>query len=109
MRAFTTAVTAILVLFIGRDQPTIPLTFKIFGIGAYSCGFWMNTPTRYDEGKVWIYGDWTMSNWRDHLVGHTTDGRGVLAAVASECMAHPSEKLVYATSAAYVRMQDEHR
>lgn len=81
---------------------------ELFGDGSSSCATWLYEPGEYDLGVQWVFGYWSafnIVNQKNHSVGHTTDGRGIIGEVKLECQAHPSEELEDAAAVIYRRLQ----
>ena len=109
-----TVIAVLVVLAVSSSQgraETEP-TFRGYGIGGSSCATWLSSPTQFNDGISWLYGDWSVENevnLKNHNVGHTTNGIGVVGEVKSECEEHPSELLNVAIFAVYLRLQQQDR
>jgi hypothetical protein len=86
-----------------QPQPQTNMTME-FGIGRLSCANWNNLTD--GEGNAWILGYWAgMNIYSDnHLVGHLTDGLGILAEVRLLCRQHPSMPILQAANTVYLQI-----
>jgi hypothetical protein len=75
------------------EEPTV----MVFGIGTASCAMWMSEPQLETEGQVWILGYWSGINMvNGSMVGHSTDGLGIIERVKEACRADPALRLANA-------------
>jgi hypothetical protein len=81
----------------------------IIGIGLESCSYWQSSPATSDEGRAWIYGNWTglnIHNTLNRMVGSRTDGDGIVAEVKKVCEGQPSMSLGEAVLKVYNAMAE---
>lgn len=92
---------------VAAAPPDDGLTYRV-GAGIYSCGSWLSTPARVQEGEVWIMGYWSglnRANPQGRTVGRSTDADGLIGEVRKVCEEQPSMKLIDAATQAYVKLQ----
>jgi hypothetical protein len=91
-------------LALAQGMPT-----NIIGIGLESCSYWQSSPATSDEGRAWIYGNWTglnIHNTQNRMVGSRTDGDGIVAEVKKVCDGQRSMSLGEAVLKVYNAMAE---
>ncbi len=102
---------------VAMAQTLTPNSVLGFGIGVrQSCASWQSTPAQKAQGDAWILGMWTGLNAmrssiekRAAVVGHSTDGLGVIAEVKLECDKEPSSDLMDKVNTVYARFNKSGR
>jgi hypothetical protein len=87
---------------------TMPKTLYAVGIGSSSCGYWLSSPDREVEGKIWLWGYWSglnSSSVENSLIGKDVDGEGIAGEVKKVCDAMPSMPLMQAVSTVYAQFK----
>jgi len=80
--------------------------FKVFGIGATSCGAAYTNRDAEAMSEAWVLGYFTALNTQnDPGVGRTVNAEGVLASVKKACFQNPSASLDQTAYGVYSFMQ----
>lgn len=80
--------------------------FRVFGIGATSCGAAYANPDAEAMSEAWVLGYFTALNTHnDPGVGRTVNAEGVLASVKKACFQTPSASLDRTAFGVYSFMQ----
>ncbi len=85
-------------------------SLQVYGPGTSSCATYLQDRSLRINADGWILGYWTGMNFEDegnHLVGKTTDSRGIVGAVAQVCHANPALPLYKAERQVYQEMKDK--
>lgn len=83
---------------------------QVYGPGTASCATYLQDRSLRINADGWILGYWTGMNFEDeanHLVGKTTDSRGIVGAVAQACKGAPATPLYKAVRQMYQDMKDK--
>jgi hypothetical protein len=81
-----------------------------FGTGRMSCATWNSENDA--QVQAWTLGYWTglnVMNPKDHTVGSSTDGEGIIGEVRLVCQAHPAMGVLDAENIVYGRMEAAHK
>ncbi len=102
---------AIVALSFCYPMPAQSESVLTFGLGNSSCATWLSSKQLEGEGFIWIMGAWSGMNFRNAAkdVGHSTDARGLTAAVRKFCEQDPAMKLASAIDAVYLDFQKRGR
>lgn len=96
-----------------RDDANHPHDVQAWGYAlTASCSDWLKSPETQAAGNEWVLGFWTgqnVRNVRDHEVGRTTDGEGILNEVKTQCAATPDERLASVAGRVYVNFERDRR
>ncbi len=95
----------LLLCFQGGSSARGQLT-NVFGIGRKSCATWNSENNA--QVQAWALGYWTglhVMNPKDHTVGSSTDGEGIIEEVRLVCQAHPPMGILDAENIVYGRME----
>ena len=83
---------------------------QVYGPGTSSCATYLQDRSLRINADGWILGYWTGMNFEDeanHLVGKTTDSRGIVGAVAQACRTEPATPLYKAVRELYQGMKEK--
>lgn len=85
-------------------------TVQVYGPGISSCATYLRDKTLKVNADGWILGYWTGMNFEDeanHLVGKSTDSRGIVGAVVQACRAAPAMPLYRVARQVYQEMKEK--
>ena len=83
---------------------------QVYGPGSASCATYLQDRSLRINADGWILGYWTGMNFEDeanHLVGKSTDSRGIVGAVAQACRSEPATPLYKAVRDIYNSMKEK--
>ena len=92
-------------------QPAAP-GLQVYGPGSASCATYLGDRSLRINADGWILGFWTgfnFANEANHLVGITSDSRGIVGEVARVCRSQPSVPLYMTVKSVYQTMAAEKR
>lgn len=94
-----------------QAQPAAP-GLQVYGPGSASCATYLGDRSLRINADGWILGFWTgfnFANEANHLVGITSDSRGIVGEVARICRSQPSVPLYMTVKSVYQTMAAEKR
>lgn len=88
------------------EEPTV----WVVGIGGASCAIWLSDPGYEHQGESWLLGYWSGINMANgSMVGHSTDGLGIIERVKDMCREDPALRLADATAKVRAEFREDRR